>query len=1458
MDLLLIQVTEVTMNSWRTQRIGTTNHSWRGCCVILVLLGSMMAGLAGTGTPAPAADAAIRHTQRILPAYFIPNVPNAKGKTVAENPEVQAFVQTSQGRVLFTAGGAYIGVTAPSGPVIPPPPVSVRGMAAKPPESNRQSGSTTVFKAGFSREKNKQARPVTVSLEDKTDAVYSFFSGPAENWRSGLPAYQKLVYREVWPGIDLSFHGFMDRLEYRLLLRPGAKPEDIIMETGAERLNIDENGGLRAETGQAILHLGKPRAYQEIAGHRVDVPVVYHILDEGRYTFDPGPYQSGYPLIIDPLLRWSTLLGTNGLDANGNDSAESICIDENGYIYVTGYTISLDFPATAGTWDTSRDSSSDAFVTKLNPAGTALIYSTFLGGSGEDSGVDVTSFYGSTWVAGNTSSYDFPVTEEAYVSPNRRWNDVFVVRLDSTGSSLTFSTVIGGGDDDFAYGMAVCDGNAYVTGHTASGDFPVTAGAFDTSYNGYDAFLFRLIPDGSQLDYSTFLGGSGYDIGMDVAVNWDSCNAIVTGYSLSADFPVTSGAFSTTGNQNGSVFVTSFGNSGSSLVYSTHLGYGYGTAIATDVSMNAYVTGYTTASDFPTTAGAFDRTYNGGVDGFVTKLNPAGSALVYSTFIGGPDREEPNDLVMDGARNVYVTGLTHSTSNIASAGAFDTTRGNTPDAFVIKLNTEGSSRTFGTYLGANGYDSGHGIAVDSTGKVYVCGETQSTNFPVTAGAYDTTWNGGSRDAFVTRLNANGQSLSFSTYLGGASHGEWGRGLALDAAGNIYLAGETQSADFPVTPGVYDSSLNGATDLFVTKMNAGGASLAYSTYIGGREAETAGGLAVDAAGNAYLTGVTLSNNFPTTAGAFDQTANGEEDAFLVKLNPSGSGMVYSTYLGGTQYDFGQCVALDGAGNAYVSGRTYSSAFPVTPGAYDTSYNTSASGFVSKLNPAGSSLVYSTFLGKGLWSCEGFVVDGNGSAYLTGQTEATDFPTVPGSYDLSYNGGPNDVIVSKLNPAGSSLVYSTYFGGSLYDRPTGIAVDSSGSVYVAGWTTSANLPVTAGAFDTSSISGVDNFIVKFNPAGTELVYCTYLGTTSGSEFCSGLAIDKSGNAYVTGYTGGSDFPVTANADYPVHAGGGTDAFLSKLDARGSTLLYSTFLGGQYRDEGCGVAVDPAGYAYVTGFTESTNFPVTGGAYDTVNSSGPDVFLAKFWLDTRNYAVGGLFGAGTQSPQRALHLTGNNAVFRMDRPSDMSAFLMVRTDEFNGKLKGFLAGTEASGVNQGQFVFKDMGTSVSDGAGTARLTIENDGTVTFAGDVKAKSYITTSTVRLKENISPLGDTSEKLGLLHGVRFRWNEAAVEVSGPAGIGGIGAGDEGQAESCVNQRRDQPADLPEIGLIAEAVASVIPEAVQPGAAGGPGVDYHKLVAVVLETIKSQQARLDEIARMRDNIRRQLEKTAPGK
>src|SRR5882724_7807822 len=436
--------------------------------------------------------------------------------------------------------------------------------------------------------------------------------------------------------------------------------------------------------------------------------------------------------------------------------------------------------------------------------------------------------------------------------------------------------------------------------------------------------------------YSTYLGGGGDDYGNDIAVDGTG-SAYVTGYTTSADFPTTPGAFDTTGSFD--ALVTKLNASGG-LVYSTYLGggaYDSASGVAVDGAGNAYLTGQTLSADFPTTPGAFDTTY-AQVDAFVTKLNPSGNALLYSTYLGGGGGPESGYRVaVDDGGIAYVVGFTGSFDFPTSPGAFDTTFNGPLDAFATKLDANGAALGYSTYLGGSGSggDEAHGVAVDGAGNAYVTGRTNSSDFPTTAGAFDTTYNGG-YDAFVTKLDASGAALLYSSFLGGGGR-DYGDGIALDGAGNAYVTGSTASTDFPATAGAFDTAYNGGDyDSFVTRLDASGAALGYSTYLAGGGGDHGADIALDGAGRAYVTGTTSSGDFPTTAGAFDTTL-GDYDSFVTRLDASGAAVGCSTYLGGSGGEEGHALAVDGAGSAYVTGLTTSADFPTTVGAFDTSWN-----------------------------------------------------------------------------------------------------------------------------------------------------------------------------------------------------------------------------------------------------------------------------------------------------------------------------------------------------------------------------------------------------------------------------------------------------------------------------------------------------------------------------------------
>lgn len=548
-------------------------------------------------------------------------------------------------------------------------------------------------------------------------------------------------------------------------------------------------------------------------------------------------------------------------------------------------------------------------------------------------------------------------------------------------------------------------------------------------------------------------------------------------------------------------------------------------------------------------------------------------------------------------------------------------------------------------------------------------------------------------------------IEYATYLGGATSYDQAQALAVDEAGAAYVAGLTFAADYPTTGGVFDPVGHGGgacapaenpgfqpppaeacrSDAFVTKLSPDGAGLVYSTFIGGRGSDRIQDIAVDARGAAYVTGGTDSADFPTTAGAVDQAAAGGRrvmgaglvvlgESFLAKLDPDGSGLEYSTLLGGGDAEEGMGVRVDASGHAYVTGHTFSADFPTTAGAFDTGLNTPGAPpnacsdiFVTKVDAAGRTLGYSTLVGGSRldfgW---GLDLDGAGAAYVLGESTADDAPTTPGALQPQghMRSGPEsadcseplgqfddaDPLIVKVEPDGSALAYSTYLGGSAHEHALGIAV-RGGAAYVVGHTNSADFPTTEGAFDrepNSTAKLFDGFAAKIAPAGDRLEYSTLLGGSE-DDWVFDVTVDEGGDAYLTGLSASGDFPTTEDALDRTYAGPGSpfyDAFVTRLAADGSQLLYSSYFGGAGPDVGLGVARDAEGSVYLAGVTYSPDLPVTRGSFGPV-FKGPaaysDAFLAKF----SGWGGPAAWSAGTRQPAMRLSV----------KPTSMRAGRRVR---------------------------------------------------------------------------------------------------------------------------------------------------------------------------------------------------------
>lgn len=441
-------------------------------------------------------------------------------------------------------------------------------------------------------------------------------------------------------------------------------------------------------------------------------------------------------------------------------------------------------------------------------------------------------------------------------------------------------------------------------------------------------------------------------------------------------------------------------------------------AIALDSFGDVFVAGGTRSINYPTTAGALDTSFNGNFDLFVSKLDSSLSFLLASTFIGGSSDEFVFAIALDSFGDVFVTGHTRSTNYPTTAGAFDTTHNGGIDGFVTKLKNDLSPPLLAsTFIGGSGSDAATAIALDSFGDVLVSGSTESTNYPTTAGGLDTSLDG-IGDAFVSKFDSSLSSLLASTFIGGSDDafpiGESATGIALDTFGDVFLSGITASTNYPTTGSAFDTSFNGLFDVFVSKLDSSLSSILASTFIGGSSNDQPRAIAIDSLTNVFVTGMTFSFNFPTTAGAFDTSFNGSFDIFVSKLDSSLSSLLASTFIGGSGSDLHPSrggLALDSTNSVFVTGLTRSANFPTTAGAFDESFDGPADGFVSKFD-SNLSLLASTVIGGSSFDVtSGITLDSAGDVLVTGATTSTDYPTTVGAFDESFNGSA-DVIVFHI--------------------------------------------------------------------------------------------------------------------------------------------------------------------------------------------------------------------------------------------------------------------------------------------------------------------------------------------------------------------------------------------------------------------------------------------------------------
>ena len=583
-------------------------------------------------------------------------------------------------------------------------------------------------------------------------------------WRIGVPNFERVSLHNVYPGIDLTYYGREGDLEYDFVVAPGSSPGRIRMAfTGARRLRLD-NGDLLLRMGEGELRLHSPFVYQLRNGKKVPVLGRFALVRRNEVSFQIGDYDPRSSLVIDPGLIYSSYLG-----GSGRDEVLGIAVAKDGSAYVIGSTTSIDFPVSpSGFQEAIGHSSSTVFITKLNPSGSAIEYSTYLGGSHRNIGTAIAANdNGEAYVTGSTQSADFPITPGAVQLHNAGGMDAFIARLSADGSHLVYSTYLGGSDEDEARGLALDgSGNVFIAGFTRSGDFPTDSPSKDVRCGAEacrQAFIARVNATGTAIDYATTIGGSGHTSANGIALDLSGA-AYITGDTSAPDFPTSKGAFQThasdhngceeAGRQCSDAFVAKLSSQGAFL-YATYVGGDrdqHANAIAVDNTGSAYVTGGTDSDDFPTTSAPFrDVAPIMGVWSFVFKLDPFGSKLEYSVFPGGHQKSEGKAIALDSAtHDAYVSGWTSSLLFPTTADAFQHRFIGKSAGFLSRLDDHGVKVGYSSLLGGSGSDVAAAVALDSAGNIYVAGSTDSFDFPLRKPVQGSLV--GERNAFVAKFS----------------------------------------------------------------------------------------------------------------------------------------------------------------------------------------------------------------------------------------------------------------------------------------------------------------------------------------------------------------------------------------------------------------------------------------------------------------------------------------------------------------------------------------------------------------------------------------------------------------------------------------------------------------------------------------------------------------------------------
>lgn len=933
-------------------------------------------------------------------------------------------------------------------------------------------------------------RSAAVAPENRLPGISNYFIGnDPSRWRRDVPHYARVRYHSVWPGIDLVFHGRDESLEYDFAVSPGANPAAIRLRyANASGVRVDHDGNLVIKTASGDVVQRLPEIYQESDGVRKKVRGGFRIGDAQEVLFDVGDYDHELPLVIDPTITYSNYIG-----GTGTLTVKNVAVDSAGSVYITGIASSPDFPlaspiqqfptsvglyssSTQGsTWGSATASLGTASVLSLaaDPSTPGTAY------AGTSHGVFKTTNSGGTWTISNSGLPSGSVSS-VFVDPLAPSTLYACVPNEGTYTSTngagTWSAIPNAGACQVIAADPRTEGTIWL-GYTFG--FPIVSfnsgkSFFEGNYAAFAATSVAIDPNNSN---NVFFGSTS--TGLILTNNGgQSFTSITSGLAPTSQSAVTVNAVAIAKSASPRILVAT------------------GTGVY--LSLNG-------GTSFQTTTGIGNR------EVLSVIIDPHTDSIALAGTVGGGvyvSSDGGQTWTTSGPAKLNVNALAMSVDETTTwAGLYSGT-----NAFVTKLNPAGTAEVYSTYLGGTGVTNGAGIAVDSAGHAFVCGQTDAADFP-TQNAYQPQIGGG-QDFFISRLSTTGSSLDVSTFLGGLSDDEC-FGVATDPSGNVYLAGTSllltvnASSNFPTTPGVFGPKSFGGQDCVVAKFDNGLQNLMYSSFLGGSGADSCYAVAADTSGNAYVTGSTFSTDFLVTEPPFGGTkavgSSTNTPAFVAEIKPNGSGLVYSALLGGAS-GFTQItgIAVGPTGRAYVSGYTEAGDYPFTSNAINTKVPTGGKTVVTAIEVNGTKLVYSTLLpGSGLDFGSYIALDSNSNAWVMGGDESGMFPVT--SDAIPHTASSTAVttpFAAALDPTGSTLLHATYLGGTAGGTAGGIAVGSDGSVYVAGTTLSTDFTLTGTPIQNAKTPDYNLFAMRLGFSGGAAIPIIS-SVQNGASFQNGFA-------------------------------------------------------------------------------------------------------------------------------------------------------------------------------------------------------------------------------------------------------------------------------------------------------------------------------------------------------------------